>query len=442
MKNFIFLIFILSNINQIINIIVLPFEIRTKPKKNIEDENEYYIYSNIDMGEPSQNVNCEINFDISDYFMTYYPINVQPTFNSSLSKTFAKTSVNRISSSSFSGGSWASDNFYFYTDLECKNKQKFESVNVVFPTEQNKLSACEIGLQSRHSFGKFQSIIHILKSKQIINNYIFTLKFNNLNKGSIIIGAAPHEYDKINYNENELKFVNTFSEDDKLYWCLYFKYDPINNFTLSKNIKVRISPKILGVVATYYYLTVIEEIYFKKYYENKLCEKKIVSFENINYFKIICYKDDFSSDDIEKFPPLYLYNIAFNYSFVLDGKELFTEDEDKFEFQILIEIGSTKTEWKLGRIFLLKYQIIFDDDNSLIGFYSPIPKKVINTEKNTGKIILKVFILCSATIVFIFVAFLLYKKINILTRRKKMANELEDDFMYVAGRNSKKEINQ
>lgn len=438
MKNYIFGFFlIILNIIPIINIIVLPFEIKSMPKQNLDDVNEYYIYSTIEMGEPSQKINCEINFDISDYFMTYTPKNVEPTFNSSLSKTFVQTSKNRISSSSFKGGFWASENFYFYTDLNCQNKEKFESVNVVYPSEENKLTACEIGLQSRHSYGKYQSFIHILKSKQIINNYIWTMKFSNLNNGLIIIGAAPHEYDSVRYNESELKYVNTFSESDKLYWCLYFKYDPVNNYTLSQNIKVRISPKILGVVATYYYLTAIEELFFKKYYEKKACEKKIVSFGNSNYFKIVCSKDDFTSHDIEQFPSLYLHNIAFNYSFVLNGKELFTEEDDQIEFQILIEIASSKTEWKLGRIFLLKYQIVFDDDNSLIGFYKPNIKENNNNGEQIGMIILKVFLLCLVVSVFLFLVFLFYKKISLLTKRKKMANELEDDFMYVPGRNSK-----
>jgi len=416
---------------------VLPFEIKSKPKQNLDDVNEYYIYSTFDMGEPSQKINCELNFDISDYFMTYTPNNVEPTFNSSLSKTFVHTSRNRISSSKFKRGFWASENFYFYTDLECKNKEKFEEVNVVYPDEENKLAACEIGLQSRHSFSKYQSIMHVLKSKQIINNYIWTMKFNSLNNGVIIIGAAPHEYDSVRYNASELKYVNTFSDSDKLYWCLYFKYDPASNYTLSQNIKVRISPKILGVVATYYYLSAVEELYFKKYYDKKVCEKKIVSFGNSNYFKIICSKEDFTSRDIDQFPSLNLHNIAFNYSFVLNGKELFTEEDDKIEFQILIEIASSKTEWKLGRIFLLKYQIVFDDDNSLIGFYKPNIKENNNIGEKIGIIILKVFMLCLAIIVFLFLAFLFYKKISLLTKRKKMANELEDDFMYVPGRNSK-----
>lgn len=95
-------------------------------------------------------------------------------------------------------------------------------------------------------------------------------------------------------------------------------------------------------------------------------------------------KEDFTSRDIDQFPSLNLHNIVFNYSFVLNGKELFTEEDDKIEFQILIEIASSKTEWKLGRIFLLKYQIVFDDDNSLIGFYKPNIKENNNIGEKIG----------------------------------------------------------
>jgi hypothetical protein len=383
-------------------------------------------------------VNCEINFDINDYFMTYTPLNVEPTFNLSLSKSFVSPSLMKVDSSRFSGGFYGYENFYFYTDLECKKKELFKSINLIFPPKEDKLAACEIGLQSRHSTGKFENIIHNLKLNKLIDNYIWTLKFKSLNKGIIVIGGAPHEYDNINYKENDLKFANTFSEKNNLYWCLYFKYDPINNnYTMSQNIRVRISPKILGIVATYNYLTALEETFFKKYYDNNICEKKIVSFENANYFKIECSKDDFISEDIDQFPSLNLYNIVFNYSFVLEGKELFTESDDKIEFQVLIEIGSTKIEWKLGRIFLLKYQIIFDDDNSLIGFYNHIKEKDKNNNKKFYTII-KYIILGFIILVFILVSFILYKKINILAKRKKLANELEDDFMYVVGRNSKK----
>ena len=106
---------------------------------------------------------------------------------------------------------------------------------------------------------------------------------------------------------------------------------------------------------------------------------------------------------------------------------------------ILIEIGSTRIEWKLGRIFLLKYQITFDDDNSLIGFYKHI--EIIENNTNSNNIfstVVKYVILGVVIIIFIFLAFIIYKKLNVYFKRKKLANELEDDFMYIVGRNSDK----
>jgi len=249
--------------------------------------------------------------------------------------------------------------------------------------------------------------------------------------------VQPHEYDQ-NYKQSELKFINSFSEKSKPNWCLYFKYDPTyNNYTINLNIKVLISPKIYGVVANYHYLQAIEENFFKKYYEKNICQRTIISFQRRNYFKVVCSKDYFTQKDIESFFPLNLYSIAFNYTFILEGKELFLETEDKYELGILSEIGYSSTEWKLGRVFLKKYQIIFDDDNGLIGFYRSVNN--IEEEKKSGistalKIVILVFVSC----VFLFLSFLIYKKINSLSKRKKFANELEDDFMYISKNNVEK----
>ena len=134
-----------------------------------------------------------------------------------------------------------------------------------------------------------------------------------------------------------------------------------------------------------------------------------------------------------------LYSIAFNYTFILEGKELFLETEDKYELGILSEIGYSSTEWKLGRVFLKKYQIIFDDDNGLIGFYRANNIFIEEGKKGGMSTGLKIGILFAVGCFFIFLSFLIYKKINILARRKKIANELEDDFMYISKINKEKE---
>ena len=175
--------------------------------------------------------------------------------------------------------------------------------------------------------------------------------------------------------------------------------------------------------------------------ENTFSKDKFIEKFDFNSYSnirvIICYKEVFTKEDIKQFPPLYLYNMFFNYLFVLDGKELFIEDnDDKYEFQILIEIGSTKTEWKLGRIFLSKYQIIFDDDNGLIGFYTPSSKiEVIDNKKDN--FFIKILIISLSVLLLLFIIFLINKKFKFLNKRKTFANELEDNFMYVPGRNNK-----
>ena len=440
MRRFIFYFFlILFQFSFISNIIVLPIVVKKKSKQDIDDPDEYYLTTNLNIGEPIQDLECEINFEISDYFLDDYPSNVIPKYNISSSKSIEKTSMKYIDSSKFTGGSLIYETFYFCNDINCENKKKYEHIKIALPRIDDKLYGCEIGFQTRHSNKNTISFINELQSYKILNNYIWTLKLNSLNEGSLIIGAEPHKYDN-NYKESELKFINSFSEKSKPNWCLYFKYDPTyKNYTLNLNIKVLISPKIYGVVANYYYLQAIEENFFKKYYEKNICERTIISFQKRNYFKVVCSKDNFTMNDIKDFFPLNLYSIAFNYTFILEGKELFSETEDKYELEILSEIGYSSTEWKLGRAFLKKYQIIFDDDNGLIGFYRSNNIFIEEDKKRGMSNGLKIGILFVVGCFFIFLSFLIYKKINILSRRKKIANELEDDFMYISKINKEKE---
>ena len=89
MRKFVFYFFlIILQFSYILNIIVLPIEVKTKQKKNIDDPDEYYLHSELNIGEPNQLIDCEINFEIGDYYLTNYPPNTIPKYNFSLSKTF------------------------------------------------------------------------------------------------------------------------------------------------------------------------------------------------------------------------------------------------------------------------------------------------------------------------------------------------------------------
>ena len=52
-----------------------------------------------------------------------------------------------------------------------------------------------------------KNFLNYLFEKNIINSYIFTVKFTSNNKGEIIFGDYQHIYDN-NYNENNLKIIS------------------------------------------------------------------------------------------------------------------------------------------------------------------------------------------------------------------------------------------
>ena len=118
MRKFVFFFFlIIYQISFIFNIIVLPIEVKIKSKKNIDDPDEYYLYTKLNIGEPIQEIDCEINFEISDYYMTNYPSNVIPKYNISLSKSIEKTETMPILTSKFSDGYLAHETIYFFDEI-------------------------------------------------------------------------------------------------------------------------------------------------------------------------------------------------------------------------------------------------------------------------------------------------------------------------------------
>ena len=81
-----------------------------------------------------------------------------------------------------------------------------------------------------------------------------------------------------------------------------------------------------------------------------------------------------------------------------------------------------------GRLFLYKYQLIFNEDNKLIGFYTGKKENNISKMNIAFKICLIIFIFLFC----LFLFFVFYKKIKIilLKNSKKNALELEEDFTY------------
>ena len=422
-----FLILIIYQIKC--NLVIIPFIIKEIPGESIQK----YIYTSFEMGYPEQKIDSIIDFQNSKYFMIYnYSITRNSTFNISLSKTFSKIS-NDISITESNTSYLASDDFYFYSDINCQNKKKYESLPILFPNGKKTSLSPIIGLQIEKE-NKSLNFINILKSKNIITNYFWSIKFKNINEGIIVVGDLPHNYDKNNYEEKNLHFINTYSVKNKIYWGIHISSIKFSGLTISDNMPGRIEPKILEIIGSYEYIISIEKLFFQNYIDNnKICRRIWDIIEGEEIFRFICEKDKFNKTDIDEFPPLTLINVEMNYSFIFYGKELFQEKEDKIIFQIVAKNGRTDGEWILGRIFLSKYQVIFDNENNLVGLYKINNENTQNGNKNKNLNLFIILIILIIILLFLIGSFIyiIYTKKLICKSRKKRFPELDDGFEYV-----------
>ena len=287
-----------------------------------------------------------------------------------------------------------------------------------------------------NNWNKSFNFIHILKTKNIINNYYWTIKFNDLSNGKIIIGDLPHNYEKNNriFNRKNLKLINTYSKQNKIFWGIQFSAIKFDKITMTDLMLGKIEPKILEIFGSYEYINKIEEIFFKKYKDNNICRRIFDEVNGEDVFRFICDKNLFNKTDIYLFPNLTLINVELNYSFILTGEELFMEKNDKIYFMIVSKVGATEGHWDLGRIFLYKYQFVMDNDNNLIGIYKESggeeEEKQEQPKKNYASIIIILIIVLGIIFIAIGVILALIKK-NICKNRKKRLSELDDDFMYL-----------
>ena len=113
-----------------------------------------------------------------------------------------------------------------------------------------------------------------------------------------------------------------------------------------------------------------------------------------------------------------------NYTFEIDLKDLFYTLNDMKYFLILFPVQHSY-DWKLGLPFFKKYNLYFDLDKKIIGIY-----KNIKTFSFNFVIFLVIILIAIIIGMGIFIYHILKKK-----TRKIRANELNDDFEYIAENN-------
>ena len=287
---------------------------------------------------------------------------------------------------------------YVYQSIARYNKLKVNKVNF-------------LGLSSIiPRMGISSNLIKELKEKQLIDSYSFSIEFLDDNNGRLIIGGMPHEYNS-NYEEKYFIYEKIKFKD----WHLTFNnisHEKNNEYLLNNEDNLSLS--YYGLVSSSSYKQLIDKIFFNKLFEENKCEKKF----NIGEEKVIVYVCN-DGINIKKFPKILFKDESINFTFIFEGKELFRKiSNNKLIF--LIHFGNDENIWKLGEIFIKKYQLIYNYDKKIIGLYT---KKL---EKSYIHYFIYSFLILMI-IILLYCLIMNRKKVF----RKIRANELEDSYDYL-----------
>ena len=350
-------------------------------------------------------------------------------YNSSLSKTYKYVSTieeDYYDIFSFDKGLYANETFFFR-----KEKEVIRPINLLFTYRQSVRFDHRPGVIGL-SIGN-NDLIYQLKRDREINNYEFNIKYSDINeqKGEIIIGDSPHNYDKNNYNESDLRSAKVV-KDYYWKWTLPISniYIPEHNFMIQKYELGTFKIEEFFIEGTKEYFDIIQNIFFNKYIEEKICfiQKHKKSRLITEFYHFMCnIKDDNKRKEFfGNFPSLVFYQKEMNVNFTFDYRDLFTIFPDNNRILFNIEFDNEAQKWVFGKPFFKKYQLIFDLESKLIKYYIRTNEERNLNNTNSGKIAFIVFLV----IIVFFLGVLVGKALCTKYNRKIRANELEDEFSY------------
>lgn len=379
------------------------------------DDNSFYIDDNYFYSE-EKNLLCRYSTKLS----TSYEINP--------SQNIIQNNKNYV---------FASDYLKIFSDINLSkyNKMKIEFRHNYDKNKNISFACGKVGLLSSNNNINLDTEISFINQihKNLENiDYSFSFKFLSNNKnnydGLLIMGLQSLEK---NNNEELISIYNKQGKYGSKYeWR--FGVDQImigNQFYELNEQDFIIKSEIEGMQIPYTFYNKLNFIFFQKYYSTKICINEVV---NNYYIAISCNSDKFKSEDIKNFPQINLLKYKIGYNFTFSGEELFYKKDNLYIFKMISCLEQYNSDFKLGRIFLKKYPVIFNPDSKSMLFYKNI--KSNNLQLNTtskSNIFLLVFSYVFIGILFLVCGLFFGRKFcNIRRKMKIYANELEDDYIY------------
>ena len=415
------------------------------PLKTFISNQNHYLYISKD---------CHIDRAYFPNYKTHF------NYNRLKSDSFFNTSAFDITFSQSGKACTAQETFQLFKF----NKMEMTNAKLNFilreDTDENIPNCLQLGLlenKNQESSFREYNLITQLKQKSYIKESCWTIIFNkpnnfdndnllvkasellNLN-GNLYIGEYPHNFDKDNFYESQ--FVKTYTTfiNNMMKWELKFNkvFYKFNN----KEIKI-LADNTIGLNPSSYltvvpddYMISLDNNFFRQFIADKIC-----SYESIDgYDAISCTKSEkFSINEIKKFPPIFFEHINFEYTFELTYKDLFIEKEDKYYLLMISDPQFQKNQWILGNTFMRKYQFVFNLESKEIGFYNPNFEKKKGgkeTPKDSSKLVLYIVLAVALVIIIVGIGIFIKMKFYPSGKKKKRANELDDDFEYESQKNN------
>ena len=457
-SKFIFLIlYFLIESKFIGNAIILPvgtfneenYTIKSNSINNSTIIKNYYfntIYASFEIGTPSQEVSLIINSQKLDYKIINFfnktnnklPYNF---FNESNSKTYRTEGCKDIVIlEDIETICKSNDTFTFYKDINIKKKNTINSLYFQLKKYIESDIPGEIGLGPfDKSLDEENNFFKILKNKNIINNYYFYFSFNYWNdtKGKLIIGDLPHIISPNKFSEDELVLTNIYIDSStEIKWKFEFNNIYINKSYLHfKKVELVFDSDI--IIGTLELESELGYSFFNNFTKDKnFFEDTFKPKENLYLTYRFYYFDISLKETLYKLiPSIKFESNELNYTFEITNDELFIMKGNYIYFKIIFPLTKQQDNFVLGRTFTLKYPFVFNPDLKQIGIY----KKFINKKKNSNhSTLIKVIIIIIASILLIILGLKLGKYLYGV-KRKRRANELDEDYEYTQSGNNDKD---
>ena len=437
-------------------IIVFPFKsIQNDKNGDVNQDKEEYNYTHfmndyfnqlnyisMEIGTPPQQLkiiltyqDCGFKIGKSKSCINY--TNYLSKYNRNISSEFNYTKYYTLPYTEFGAdGNSAEDSIYAFSDLNLKNYYKYKNIGFYLGSDTNDSLCGIIGFKRDNDemseCNKINNIIKSFKSKYIIPNYQWSLKYTSGNEGLFILGGDLN--DIISNIEVEKIYITNSVISNNNFWA--FNIQKVictvnnNNYIVDKEVKrVEINNDLGLIQGSVSYNEYIETNFFKEYFDKNICKKYMWYLNTyFQYFVIECDKTKFTEKDINNFPNLEIIAYNSDIKFNFGSKELFTETKYKYFFNIIFPIYKIEY-WVLGKLFLKKYLTVIDQEQKTLKIYAgkddPINGNNLEEDNNSGKIIILVVISFILVIVFWTICYFLGKNLNKI--KKKRANELKDD---------------